>query len=108
MFYLTEIKDYVRVSPTLFGMPAKEAVYNQLKETYADYYDKEIGKVVAVVEVIEVGDGVIIPGDGAAYYISRFKLVVWRPELQEITFGAISEVTDFGAFIELGILKGMI
>ena len=75
MFYLTEIQDYVRVEPKLFGLPTIESVSNQLKEIYQDYYDKEMGKAVAVVEVLEVGDGVIIPGDGAAYYNSRFTLV---------------------------------
>lgn len=108
MFYLTEIEDYVRVDPKLFGLPTQEAVENQLKETYADYYDKELGKVVAIVKVLEVGEGVIIPGDGAAYYISKFKLLVWKPELQELTYGVVSEITSFGAFIDVGVLKGMI
>jgi len=108
MFYLTEVKDYVRVEPKLFGMPTSEAVDMQLKETYSDYYDKEIGKVVTVVEVLNVGQGVIIPGDGAAYYNSTFKLLVWKPELQELVYGKIAEITSFGAFIDMGVMRGMI
>ncbi|GBE20249.1 DNA-directed RNA polymerase subunit E' [archaeon BMS3Abin17] len=108
MFYLTEVEDYVRVAPKLFGLPTGEAIDMQLKETYTDYYEKELGKVISVLEVLEVGDGVIIPGDGAVYYNSRFKLLVWKPELQEITYGIISEITNFGAFIDLGAMRGMI
>ncbi len=108
MFYLTEVEDYIRVEPKLFGLPTIESVEQQLKETYADYYDKEIGKVIAIIDVLEVGEGVIIPGDGAAYYRSRFKLLIWRPELQELTYGTVSEITSFGAFIDLGVIKGMI
>ena len=108
MFYLTDVEDYVRVEPKLFGLPTAEAVDKQLRETYADYYDKELGKVVAVIEVTEVGEGVIIPGDGAAYYNSKFKLLAWKPELQEIIYGIISEITNFGAFIDMGIMRGMI
>ncbi|MFC1682055.1 DNA-directed RNA polymerase [Nanoarchaeota archaeon] len=108
MFYLSEVEDYVRVEPRLFGLATAEAVAEQLKETYADYYDKEIGKVISVVEVLEVGDGVIIPGDGAAYYNSIFKLLVWKPDLQELIYGKIAEITNFGAFIDLGVMKGMI
>ena len=48
MFYLTEVDDYVRVEPKLFGIPTKEAVDRQLEEIYEDYYDKELGKVVSV------------------------------------------------------------
>ena len=79
MLYLADVQDYVRVEPRLFGLPTLEAVDKQLRETYADYYDKELGKVVTVIEVISVGEGVIIPGDGAAYYNTKFKLLIWRP-----------------------------
>lgn len=108
MFYLTDVEDYVRVEPKLFGLPTTEAVDKQLRATYADYYDKELGRVVAVIEISEVGEGVIIPGDGAAYYNSKFKLLVWKPELQELVCGVISEITNFGAFIEMGVMRGMI
>ena len=108
MFYLTEIEDYVRVEPKLFGLPTSEAVRSQLEEVYTNYYDKEIGKVITVVDILEVGEGVIIPGDGAAYYNSKFKIIVWKPELQELTYGMISEITSFGAFIDMGVMKGMI
>lgn len=108
MFYITEVEDYIRVEPKLFGLPTMESVDRQLKETYSDFYDKEIGKVISVIEVLEVGEGVLIPGDGAAYYRSRFKLLVWKPELQELVFGIVSEITTFGAFIDLGVIKGMI
>jgi len=108
MFYLSEVQDYIRVEPKLFGLPTMEAVDQQLKEIYTDYYDKEIGKVITVIRVLEVGDGVIIPGDGAAYYNTKFKLLVWKPEMHELVYGIISEITNFGAFINLGVMKGMI
>lgn len=108
MFYLTEIEDYVRVDPRLFGLPTLQAVSEQLDETYEDYYDKEVGKVLSVVEVVNVGEGVIIPGDGAAYYRCIFKVLAWKPELQELVHGKIGEITSFGAFIEMGAMRGMI
>ncbi len=108
MFYLAEVQDYVRVEPKLFGLPTVEAVDHQLREIYANYYDKELGRSVAVIEVLEVGEGVIIPGDGATYYNSKFKLLVWKPELQELVYGEVSEITKFGAFIDMGVMRGMI
>ncbi len=108
MFYITEVEDYIRVEPKLLGLPTKEAVENQLKETYANYYDKEMGKAIAVIEVLKIGEGVIIPGDGAVYYNSNFKLLAWKPELQELVFGTIPEIATFGAFIDMGVMRGMI
>jgi len=108
MFYLTEVEDYIRVEPKLFGIPTIEAVEKQLKETYANYYDKEIGKVVSIVSVNRVSEGILIPGDGAAYYNSSFTLLTWKPELHELVYGVISEITSFGAFIDMGVMRGMI
>ena len=67
MFYLTDVEDYVRVDPKLFGLPTSEAVVAQLEETYSlEYYEKELGQAVTVVKVDNIDEGVIIPGDGAA------------------------------------------
>lgn len=108
MFYLIDVEDYVRVEPKLFGLPTAEAIEKQLIETYSEYYDEELGRVVAVIEILDVGEGVIIPGDGAAYYNTSFKILSWRPELQELVYGEISEITNFGAFINMGVMRGMI
>ncbi len=108
MFYLMEIEDYIRVEPKLFGLPTLEAVKKQLQELYKDYFDKELGAVIGVVDVEQVGEGIIIPGDGAAYYNSKFKLITWKPEMQELVFGIISEITNFGAFMDIGAMQGMI
>jgi DNA-directed RNA polymerase subunit E' len=108
MFYLVDVEDHIRVEPKLFGLPTREAVEQQLRETYSEHFDKELGIVVAVAEVSDIEEGIIIPGDGAAYYKSNFKLVIWKPELQELVYGTIEEITNFGAFINLGVGQGMI
>jgi len=108
MFYLAEVEDHIRVAPKLFGLPTTEAISKQLIETYVGYYYKELGKIVSIVKILEVGEGVIIPGDGAAYYNSKFQLLIWKPELQELVYGIVSEITNFGAFINMGVIKGMI
>ncbi|MFA6022638.1 MAG: DNA-directed RNA polymerase [Candidatus Pacearchaeota archaeon] len=108
MFYLIDVEDFIRVEPRLFGLPTREAVEQQLRETYTNHFDKELGSVIAVAGVDTIEEGIIIPGDGAAYYKSNFKLVVWKPEMQELVYGVITEITNFGAFMNLGSMQGMI
>jgi DNA-directed RNA polymerase subunit E' len=108
MFYLLEVEDHVRVEPKHFGLPTQEAIDKQLNESYVDRVNKELGFVVSVVSVDKVEAGVIIPGDGAAYYKSKFNLLVWKPELHELVYGTISDITNFGAFIQIGPAQGMI
>lgn len=103
-----DVEDFVRVEPKLFGLPTREAVEAQLKESYEGRFNRDLGTVIAVVEVNEIDEGIIIPGDGAAYYKSNFQLVVWKPEMQELVYGVIEEITSFGAFIDMGSMKGMI
>ncbi len=108
MFYEILVTDHVRVEPNKFGMNTDEAVRVQLEESYSGFQDKDIGTVVAVLEVLDVKEGIIIPGDGAAYYESTFKIIVFRPELQELIYGTIEEITNFGAFMSMGPIRGMI
>jgi len=108
MFYTLDVEDHVRVEPKHFGLPTHEAVEKQLKENFIDSVTKEFGYAVAVLEIGEIEEGVIIPGDGAAYYKSKFKIVTWKPELHELVYGTISEITNFGAFVQVGPARGMI
>ena len=108
MFYLVEVEDHVRVEPRHFGLPTKEAIEKQLNESYVNKVKKDLGYIISIVSVDEVDSGVIIPGDGAPFYRSIFKLLVWKPELHELVYGTITEITNFGAFIQIGPAQGMI
>ena len=108
MFYLAEVEDYIRVEPKHFGLATKDAVSEQLNESYVNSVTKDLGFVISVVGVDNVGEGIIIPGDGAAYYKSKFKVLVWRPELYELVYGTIKEIANFGAFMQIGNAQGMI
>ena len=108
MFYLLDVEDHVRVEPKHFGLATKEAIERQLNESHVNNFSKELGYIIAVVSVDKIEEGVIIPGDGAAFYKSLFKLIVWRPELHELVYGTITEITNFGAFMQIGPAQGMI
>lgn len=108
MFYLLEVEDHIRVDPKHFGLPTKEAIEKQLNESYVNKVTKELGFIISVVSVDKVEDGVIIPGDGAAFYKSIFKIIVWRPELQELVYGTITDIASFGAFVQIGPAQAMV
>ncbi|MEK6928948.1 MAG: DNA-directed RNA polymerase [Nanoarchaeota archaeon] len=108
MFYLVEVEDHVRVEPRHFGLPTKEAVEKQLEESYVNKVNKELGFIITIVSIDKVDDGVIIPGDGSPFYRSIFKVLVWKPELHELVYGIITEIKNFGAFMQVGPAQGMI
>ena len=108
MFYKIELKDHIRVPPDLFGLKVDEAVIKRVKKKYDGLISKELGVVIEVSGVKGIGEGVIIPGDGASYYDATFELLTFKPELQEVVLGKIRDIVDFGAFINLGPIEGMI
>ncbi|MBI2574622.1 DNA-directed RNA polymerase [Candidatus Woesearchaeota archaeon] len=108
MFCKVGLKDHIRVPPSLFGMQLKDAITARIKKKYEGYISKDVGIVIDVADVRGVGEGVIIPGDGAPYYETEFELYIYKPEIQEVSFGRVRDIADFGAFINLGPIDGMI
>jgi len=103
-----EIKDHIRVPPDLFGLEVKEAVVKRIKRKYEGFISKDLGIIIDVKDVKTIGEGVIIPGDGASYYDTTFELLTFKPEMQEVVLGRIKDIADFGAFINIGPIEGMI
>lgn len=108
MFYKIELRDHIRVPPDIFNLPVKDAVVKRLKVKYEGFISQDLGIVIDVSNVKEIGEGIIIPGDGASYYNTTFELLTFKPELQEVVTGRIKDIVDFGAFINLGPIEGMI
>lgn len=92
----------------MFGNPLSENVKRVLMEKYEGILDKDIGFILSIVDVDNVSDGSIIYGDGAAYHETEFNVLTYVPELQEVVDGEIVDVVEFGAFVRLGPLDGLI
>ncbi|MBN2454316.1 DNA-directed RNA polymerase [Candidatus Woesearchaeota archaeon] len=108
MFYSLKVKDHVRVPPDMFGLEVKDAVIAQLKKNYDGYISKDLGVIIDIFDVQSIGEGIIIPGDGASYYETEFELLTFKPEIQETVLGTVRDIADFGAFMNLGVIDGMI
>jgi DNA-directed RNA polymerase subunit E' len=92
----------------MFEEDLKAALMNRLHEKFEGYISKDIGVVIDVSAIGSIGQGVILPGDGAPYYEVEFELLTFKPELQEVINGRIKDIADFGAFMSLGPIEGMI
>ena len=108
MFYKIELKDHIRVPPSLFNLPLEEGIIKRIKTKYTGFISRELGIVIDVGGLKEIGEGIIIPGDGASYYDVLFELLTFKPEMQEIVLGKIKDIAEFGAFINIGPIDGMI
>jgi len=108
MYFKMTLEDKVRVPPHRLGEDLDAVILNVLQEQLEGSIAKEIGIFIAVTKVLDIGEGELIPGDGAVYYDVRFEAVVLRLALQEVIEGEVVETTSFGAFISLGPIDAML
>lgn len=108
MYLISKIEDTVRVPPDLFEEPLGEVAFELLNEKYVGKIDKKLGLMVTVKEIEDIGIGRVIMGDGAAYHDITFTALFFKPELQEIVEGEVIEITEFGAFVRMGPMDGLV
>jgi len=108
MFYKVQLEDYVALSPDLFEGDLKDSIREQLIRNYSDKTTEDFGLVVSVIGVDNVGDGFKLPEDASRYYVTKFTLLTYKPELHEVVEGEVSSVTNFGVFVNLGMIDGLV
>lgn len=108
MYYVYEIQDTIRFPPNFLGGNLKRTILKLVQEEYEGLLDEDLGVVISVVDVEDVGEGKVVPGDGAVYYDVTIKMVLYKPEVQELVTGVVSEITEFGAFVRTGPIEGLI
>ncbi len=108
MYYRLKMVDKVRVPPNRLGEDLETVILDVLQEQLEGSIDKEIGIFIAVTRVTRIGEGEMIPGDGAVFYDVDFEGLAIRLTLQEIIEGIVVETTGFGAFISLGPIDAML
>ncbi len=108
MYYRLKMVDKVRVPPNRLGEDLETVILDVLQEQLEGSIDKEIGIFIAVTKVARIGEGEMIPGDGAVFYDVDFEGLAIRLTLQEVIEGIVVETTSFGAFVSLGPIDAML
>ena len=108
MYYMTTIEGTVRIPPYRFDDPLEDVAIETLNEEYIGQLDKDLGLMVGAFNIVEIGEGVLIMGDGAAYHNVVFNAIFFKPEQQEIVEGEVNDITEFGAFVKIGPMEGLV
>jgi len=106
MYAILELKSNIRVPPELFEKDLTEAVKEAIIDEFVGELTKD-GLFLSVVNIKDIGDGKMIPGDGAVYYETTFEILTYQPILQEVIEGEVSEITEFGVFVRMGPIDGL-
>ena len=108
MFNLYTLKGRVEIPPFLFGQEKEISARIILSEDYEGIITRDYGFIIAVVDVLEVGSGIIIPSNSNTFHSVTFTILSFKPTIQEVIEGDIVEIVDFGSFVRIGPLDGLV
>lgn len=108
MYRIVTIKTKIKVPPTMFGMGLKKAIKESIGQRFEGVLDQRTGMGLVVTAVNEIGEGKFKPGDPSAHYPVSFDLLVYKPEIHEIVLGDVIDNTEFGSFVRMGPMDGLV
>jgi len=108
MYIKIQAVDDVRIPPERLNDDLQVVTKEILQESLEGRLDKKIGLFIAITDLVDIREGRIIVGDAGVYYDTVFEALVFRPKMQEIVEGEVVEIVEFGAFVEIGPLDGLL
>jgi DNA-directed RNA polymerase subunit E' len=108
MYKRVRLKDTVEVPPEHLADVTPERVKRLLQDKLEGRMDEDVGSVVSVVEVHDIGEGRVLPNRPGVYYEADFDAITFDPQMQEVVDGTVVEVVEFGAFVGIGPVDGLL
>ncbi len=108
MYRLVTFKEVVRIPPGSFGKKVSAGALDLLREQYERTVSKQHGIIISLHGARLMSKGKVVPGDGAVFCDVEFDALVFTPVVKEVLDGRVSEIVEFGAFIRLGPIDGLV
>jgi len=108
MYKRVTLRDTVEVPPKHLADVTPDLVKKLLQDKLEGRVDEDVGSVVSVIDVHEIGDGAVLPNEPGVYYEAEFDALTFDPQMQEVVDGEIVEVVSFGAFVGIGPVDGLL
>ena len=102
MFSVSTLEDIVRIPPSLFGTSLDKTAVDILKAKYESMVKQDLGYIIMIMSANVEPMGKLIAGDGGTFHRVTFDALTFYPKLQEIIYGELVDITDFGAFVRIG------
>ena len=92
----------------MFGSKLEDAVLRILQDRFERRIFRNVGIVLLVVKPRIASEGIVIPGDGGAYYSVQFDSLTFIPQVNEVYEAEVKEIVEFGAFASIGPFQGLL
>jgi DNA-directed RNA polymerase subunit E' len=102
------VQDRVRLPAKDFATELKKGLLNILREKYERTVDSNNFILLSISNLEILGDGLIIPGDDGAHFDVEFDVLAYKPIVNEVVEASVSEIVEFGAFVGIGPIEGLV
>jgi DNA-directed RNA polymerase III subunit RPC8 len=103
MFVVTTIVDTIRIPPHNLSLPTLHALHNEIDLKYPNRVLMDVGLVICRYGgCLKITNGSCVPGDGGAHHECLFRLVIFRPFVEEVLLGRIAKSSPEGIQVKLG------
>ncbi|KAJ5591875.1 uncharacterized protein N7459_002244 [Penicillium hispanicum] len=104
MFFLKEETKIISLHPSYFGPNMRDYLISRLNE-------EEEGRctgdhfVICVMDMVDIGEGRVIPSSGNAEYTIKYRAIIWKPFRGETVDAIVTSVKPTGIFTLSGPLS---
>ncbi len=108
LYKLYTVSDTFKLPPEHFGEDLEDVAARVLQRKYEGLIDKEMGVLVSVLNVRDISDGVVFAGDPSTHHNVKFDILTYMPVVDEVVVGEVSELAEFGVFVRIGPMEGLV
>lgn len=103
MFIVTTVEDIIRIPHAMLAAPTVQAIFHEIDQKYPNRVLYDVGLCLCRYDnrLLKLTHGVCVAGDGGSHHTCTFRLVIFRPFLEEVLLGRISKSTPEGIHVTL-------
>ncbi|XP_060869354.1 DNA-directed RNA polymerase III subunit RPC8 [Metopolophium dirhodum] len=105
MFIVSEFEEVVKVQPTHLEDDQMSRIIIHLNSMLANKVVMDVGLCLSLFDILEIGDSIIYPSEGAYFSKVRFRFIVFRPFVEEILIGKVKSSSSEGAVLTTGFFE---
>ncbi|KAH9939066.1 RNA polymerase Rpb7 [Epithele typhae] len=105
MFFIKELSHTIHLHPSYFGPRMLNFLESKLYSDVEGTCSGEFGYIIAVVSILDIGKGLVMPGNGQAEFVTRYRAIVFKPFKGQVVDGVVASVSKMGFFAEVGPLN---
>eukprot|EP00522_Entomoneis_paludosa_P013225 CAMPEP_0172455434 /NCGR_PEP_ID=MMETSP1065-20121228/12062_1 /TAXON_ID=265537 /ORGANISM="Amphiprora paludosa, Strain CCMP125" /LENGTH=321 /DNA_ID=CAMNT_0013207895 /DNA_START=389 /DNA_END=1354 /DNA_ORIENTATION=- len=107
MFIVHTVRDTILIQSHALSQSTAQAIHHEIDLRYPNRVLMDVGLVIARYgdSLEQVSHGVCVAGQAGAHHHCSFRLIVFRPFVEEVCLGKVLRSTEEGLYVSLGFFE---